>query len=300
MTRQIMPITPTELTKTSHSEVESYLKCERNHYYGYGLKLKGKRISDALARGIAGHAALAAYYGYLKTGTDLKEAKSLAFQSIYQTFTDMEVYDRAALQLEVCMLIDDYITNYGDRDLTLEVLEVEKEFQIPVGDNFFIKMIVDMIVRMPNGAGIAVWDHKFVYDFYAPDTEDLNPQLPKYLGALRSEGWNVTKAYYNEVRYRKTSGTVSDPSSKFKLTPVDISTERVIRTFQEQIIAARRIRALRSLPIDVWEQRVLRVANQMTCRSCSFKDICIEDLNGISNVLSLEFNYGTNNSDPNN
>ena len=38
------------MEKTSHSEVEAFLKCERSHYYSYGLAggLRGKKESDNL------------------------------------------------------------------------------------------------------------------------------------------------------------------------------------------------------------------------------------------------------------
>lgn len=280
----------TDLEKTSHSEVELFTKCERAHYYRYGMGITGSKVSEALARGIAGHAALADYYTNLKNGMEYADRVSSALDVVVDEIDTSETFSADVLMSELVTLLMAYFARWRARDEALEVLDVEKEFLVPVGDNFFLKMYIDLIVRMP-GVGLAVWDHKFMKDFYNPDIVDLNPQLPKYLGALTAAGYDIRRAYYNEIRYRTTKANEADSDQRFRLTSIDITRERIINTMAEQIKAARRIRALRNAGIEVWEQKVLRAANSFICSNCAFKEICALDLNNKDTTLAVQYQY---------
>lgn len=263
--------------KTSHSEVESFLTCERRHYYSYGLKLDSMKMSQALYRGIVGHEILATYYRARKEGIPHTSAVAEAFAQLIVADRTNTTHEQDICRLELAGLLTKYFKEYADCDW--EILEVEKEIKTTLPDNTVMTFIIDLIVRIP-GEGVAAIDHKFTYDFYNPDIVDLSPQLPKYLAGLLQEGYVVHKAMYNEIRYRVTADNRKNPEALFRRTHVEISRERIHNTMREQILTARRTSKYKQMSLEEWEKRVLRTANGMVCKMCPFTQICVSDLNG--------------------
>jgi CRISPR/Cas system-associated exonuclease Cas4 (RecB family) len=290
-------------TKMSHSEVESFTTCERRHYYAYGLQggLRKRTESSALVRGTIGHSLLAEYYESLKDGDEytvrLKRVGDKLQYWVSQT--DLDAYDRLNMLNELWnYILKPYFKTYLEADEELEVLAVEEIYEIPVADDFYMKVIVDMIVRMPN-VGIAVWDHKFVYNFYDAAVVDINPQLPKYLAVVRSVGIPAAGAFYNELRYRDTKENKLNRELKFERSKVAITSNRIVKTMEEQLRAAKKIHYLKSMGLEEWEKRVLRAANGMICERCPFTEICALDLNGDDKTLAITYNYVARDTDRN-
>jgi len=277
--------------KISHSEAELFDKCKRQHMYSYGYGIMGKKESDALTRGIVGHALLRDYFLGLKDGSSVEVMRKDLLAKILPTLETFELYDPTDLAQSLIKLFMDYFKVNAERDESLEILEVEKEYRIPLGDDYEAHMFIDLILRRPGVPGIEVWDHKFIYDFSDDDVKDLLPQLPRYLGALRADGYNVTRAAYHELRYRVTNESKVDPSVRFRLSPIEISQKRVETTMLEWIDLAEEIREYRKLPIEDWSVKARRTANQMNCRSCSFRMICKEELNDRDINLTLTYDY---------
>lgn len=73
MTELTVPGTDPEVAAVrntvSHSEVESWLRCDRQHFYGYsmGIQRDSEHESTSLARGTLGHEALAIWFEHLMT-----------------------------------------------------------------------------------------------------------------------------------------------------------------------------------------------------------------------------------------
>jgi hypothetical protein len=195
-------------------------------------------------------------------------------------------------------LLDRYFVRYQIEDEAMEILEVEKTYEVQVGDDFYMKIIVDLVARIP-GIGIAVMDHKFVYDFYNASVVDLAPQLPKYLAVVNSVGINAEHAFYNEIRYRTTQENKAQPYLRFSRPKVTITPTRIKTTMEEQLRAAKKVQYLRSLGLEEWEKRVLRAANSMICDRCPFQNICALDLNGQDTTLAIEYDYVRRDKDRN-
>lgn len=282
-------LAPKGAIKTSHSEIELFAKCERAHYYGYGKKLQSKKPSDALLRGSTGHECLATYYTAIKDGESVEDASNSALAKLIEFVNNADSKHRT-LYAALYDTLDAYFENYADQDSNLEILAVEQEFNIPVGPDFYIKMFVDLVVREP-GEGLVAWDHKFVWDFLKGELIGVLPQLPKYMGALQSGGIKVNKLVYNQVRYRDTKSNEANPSEKFERLDVPVNKERVIRTMQEQISAAKRIRSYRESGLENWEKSVLRAGNSIICKNCAFLDICSADMRGEDTALMEEYYY---------
>ena len=288
------------MPSVSHSEVDGYLLCRRKHYYGYGLSLQRISTSPALATGTAGHAVLEAFYKtLLKAGDTVEiqqanfEAGLLAAHEAYDTILS-EGYqdaDRRATLHDILFNEDwgyfpnEFLTRNGWKILAVEaeyslVYDEEKQSSYP--------FVVDMIVQDPSGSYVVI-DHKFVYDFYTSGQTDLQPQIPKYIGALRALNYEIAYGAYNMLRTRKLK--TPDSSSMNYFLILKPTTERVLNTFMEQLGVAAEIQALKELPIEEQGRRAYRTANKMVCQSCSFKDICSTELNGGNTELMLKTEY---------
>ena len=145
-----------------------------------------------------------------------------------------------------------------------------------------------MIVKGLEGR-IVVIDHKFVYDFYTPEQTDLQPQIPKYIGALRALEYDVAYGAYNMLRTRKVKTPTADGNNYFMI--LKPNAERVLNTFMEQLGVAAEIQALKELSLDDQNKRAYRTANKMVCQSCSFRDICSTELVGGNVELMKKTEY---------
>jgi hypothetical protein len=145
-----------------------------------------------------------------------------------------------------------------------------------------------MIVEDPEGRYVVI-DHKFVYDFYTPTQTDLQPQIPKYIGALRAMNHQIAYGAYNMVRTRKLKTPTPDSMQYFMI--LKPNTDRVLNTFMEQLGVAAEIQALKELTIEEQNKRAYRTANKMVCQSCSFRDICSTELIGGNTELMLKTEY---------
>lgn len=275
---------------TSYSEVQSYLTCERRHYYGYGLKLRGKNVSDALERGTIIHAALAVYYLARRDGMDHTSATILAYQNLNELASTSPAYDPMSLGIECMKLLSEYFAFYGDEDM--EVLEVETEYLIPITDDFSLQVRVDLIKRQA-GQVIAV-DHKVIYNFYSAKKVGIAAQLPLYLAGLRTAGMKVDGLEYNQIRHR------GNATERFQRQPIKITPQRVVRTLEEHLRASNRIASLRAKGLDEWQKVILR--NEKECDNCPFTLLCEAELNGedTRGIIAYEYEPKTRRQDMNN
>jgi len=288
----------TELSKTivapdlknSHSEIETYNRCERAHWYGYGLRIIAAKPGVQLARSTLGHSALAEYYTKLKAGLSHKESVRNAFRHLAVLLSEVEpLYPGGKLREDLTFTLDAYFRHFESEATELEVLGVEQEFFVRVNDNYSLPFVIDLIVR--TSQGIEAWDHKFVYDFFNPTLVDLSPQLPLYYAGLKLLGYPPLTVKYNELRYRVTKEAKADIASRFNRVAPTLSPSRVLITMEEHIKVGERIYYLRSLGIDEWEKKIVRAKNNTACRNCDFSKICIGELNGEprSNYIGLDY-----------
>jgi hypothetical protein len=288
------------MPSVSHSEVDSYLLCRRKHYYGYGLSLERVSTSHSLATGTAGNRVLETFYKTLlsagKTATEQLEAWDaglLAAQQEYGTIVEEGYEDAPNRALLHDMLFNDdwgYFANEYMTRAGWTILAVEAEFSLIYDEDkqSSYPFVVDMIVQDTEGRYVVI-DHKFVYDFYTPEQTDLQPQIPKYIGALRAMNYEIGYGAYNMVRTRKLKTPESSSMNYFMI--LKPNTDRVLNTFMEQLGVAAEIQALKELPLEDRGKRAYRTANKMVCQSCSFRDICSTELMGGNTELMLKTEY---------
>ena len=288
------------MPSVSHSEVDSYLLCRRKHYYGYGLSLERISTSQSLATGTAGHRVLEAFYAHIMSLSDTAQGQLKNFDLGVERAR--EVYDeiiaegyedannRATLHdmlfnEEYGYFANEFMVRNGWR-----ILAVEAEFSLTYDTDTqsTYPFVVDLIVEDPEGRFVVI-DHKFVYDFYTPEQTDLQPQIPKYIGALRAMNHEIVYGAYNMVRTRKLKTPEPDNMTYFMI--LKPNTERVLNTFTEQLGVAAEIQALKELPLEEQSKRAYRTANKMVCQSCSFRDICSTELIGGNTQLMMKTEY---------
>ena len=288
------------MPSVSHSEVDSYLLCRRKHYYGYGLSLQRVTESASLATGVAGHRILETFYKHiLGNGIDASE-QAEAFDDaldaarkeydavVEEGYTDAD--RRAALHdilfnEEYGYFAHEFFVRKGWR-----VLAVESEFNLLYDDETEASypFVVDMIVEDIEGNYVVI-DHKFVYDFYTPEQTDLQPQIPKYIGALRALGHEVSYGAYNMLRTRKLKTPTAETNNYLMI--LKPNNTRIVGTFMEQLGVAAEIQALKELPLEEQDKRAYRTANKMVCQSCSFRDLCSTELMGGNVELMKKTEY---------
>ena len=274
------------MPSVSHSEVDSYLLCRRKHYYGYTLSLQRVKESSALAMGTAGHTVLEAFYTAILEGKDFDTAVGVA----------RETADGLAIEIPAnrANIFDTLFTYYFPNEPFVkegyEILAVEKKFNLEYDEENKMQypFVVDLIVKSPEGKTIVV-DHKFVYDFYNYEATIMQPQIPKYVGALRALNHKIDYGMYNMVRTRKLKEP--DFASMCQLLDVKPEPERVKQVFTEQIAVASEIQKIKLLAPEEQSAHAYRVANKMVCQSCSFLDICRTELSGGNSKLMIQTEY---------
>lgn len=283
----------------SHSEVDSYLLCRRKHYYGYGLSLQRVSESHSLAMGTAGHRILETFYKAIGTGEDVKtQLKAFDYalgvaKDEYKTIVSEGFEEDPKKASLHDTLFDERIGYFAQEPFVknnYEILAVEADFNLLYDEDSdsHYPFVVDLIVRDPDGKMVVV-DHKFVYDFYTIEASDMQPQIPKYIGALRALGYDISHGAYNMCRTRKIKEPTAEQMHHLMLLKPNPA--RVKTTFLEQIHVADEVQALKSLPIEKQEERAYRVANKMVCQSCSFRDLCSTELIGGNVELMLRTEY---------
>jgi hypothetical protein len=288
------------MPSVSHSEVDSYLLCRRKHYYGYGLSLQRVRESDSLATGVAGHKILEAFYrAILNEGQTVEQQQEAFYKGLdaaLNTWSDLvkEGYVDGDRRAKLQDILFDREYGYFNHEFFVKkgwrVLAVEAEFNLQYDDETQAQypFVVDMIVQDPEGNYVVI-DHKFVYDFYTPEATDLQPQIPKYIGALRALGHEISYGGYNMLRTRKIKEPTPESNNYFMI--LKPNTTRITTTFMEQLGVAAEIQALKELPLEDQEKRAYRTANKMICQSCSFRDLCSTELMGGNVELMKKTEY---------
>jgi hypothetical protein len=264
------------MPSVSHSEVESYTLCRRKQYYGYALGIERATTSTSLGRGSAGHAVLEAFYNaILEAGDDPADQRAsfdYALSKAWEKYNELAKRntfdDDSHLDLKAIMF-DWYFPNEPFVRKGWQVLAVEAEFNLEYDEveHLTYPFVVDLIAYDPDG-NLVVIDHKFLFDFYSWQVSQLQPQIPKYIGALRALNYPIAYGAYNMLRTRplkvKTKNTALDRVEYMEIRPTNL---RVVRTFEEQIGVSKEIMYRKTLQIDTQEKLAYRVANNMVSNS---------------------------------
>lgn len=274
--------------KISNSEVGTYLKCERRHYYAHGLNLMPKRYGTSLTRGIIGHEALEKFYRGQIDGLSLAEAKEAMNAVIVQHI--VEGTDPIMLG-SLATLLEEYTDKYGFLD-SFKPIAVEETMGMPIAEDIEYAMRFDLLAEMRTGmfAGeIVLIDHKFVYNFWDQDALMLNAQGPKYIATMRANDIPVKRMMVNQLRWREVKSNPVRFQREW-ITPVAAEIKNVLR---EQSMASVQI-AERLKDLTEYGDTALRTMDNMTCKNCSFAMLCRVELIGEDPTLLIETDFQPN------
>lgn len=268
--------------KISHSEVQDYALCKRRHFYRYVEGIDKIDDSSALFRGTVGHFALQGYYevmAQLDSPSEQKAAHEDGVEAAFEAFKKnyrRNIDDGKHMPLEE-ILFDWYFPNEPFVNHGWQILGTEYRVSLDVDAEFTYPGTVDLIAYDRNG-NLTVVDHKFVYDFYGRAALRLNPQLPRYVGALRALNLPVSRAYYNEIRTRPM-GKQHTAKDRVTQDEIDLNDARMDATWDELSGMAHEI-IDRKTRLDTGQLKALafRTANEHTCKNCPFRLICEAEL----------------------
>jgi hypothetical protein len=260
--------------------------CERAHYYSYIVGVEPKKLPPAIYRGVVGHSALEQYYLEMKDGgspdTRLSAAKSVLQKEIARIASETpEEFEQVGLIIKLTKLIEHYADVYRQEEF--RVLEVEKDYYTPITPSIQYGVILDLLVEMTKGpyrGDLVVVDHKFVYNFKTVLDVSMDAQLPKMIKTLRDGGYVVSRAMYNQLRYRDLKNPISESVFKREWTkPKKIELDTI---WDEQKKTALELETVHSLPKEVVQSEARRTLNLLVCRSCLFQKLCRAELVGDS------------------
>lgn len=274
----------------SHSEVDSYLACERKHYYAFmdnGKGLERKQMSDALNRGILGHRALERFFGARKDGLNYLDSLETMNEFLESHAGDACNY---AVLADVTRLTNGWLGYFQERIANWKVLFVEHEFWLNIDSTIRYPFKPDLVIEEDGQAKVV--DYKFQYDFFTADEISLFPQLLKYAGALRAIGIPIKSGIYAELRYRQMKDMSG--SNIYRITPVTFNMDRMRRTWYEQVEATLRVARRKDLELAEAKNSALRTVSKATCKACSFKALCIAELQGSDGNIIRQTEYTTN------
>jgi CRISPR/Cas system-associated exonuclease Cas4 (RecB family) len=271
----------------SNSELAAWLQCERKYYYNFDLGIEPKTYGSSLARGMAGHTVLEAFYQSLvDSPADFDAADQRGNAKLNELLSEGS-YDIEVLT-DLQRLFARYFPYVREHDYHWKILAVERSFNVPLMAQFQYAMKLDVLARIGNE--IVIVDHKFVYDFYKQAAVDMMPQLPKYIATLRANGLAVDKGVYNMLRWRMKKGPMQD-NELFERITVKPHPNVLVNVMREQMLGSQQILAHRELPIEQRDKAVLRTMNKLNCQNCQFNPLCIAELHGHDITVDIQNNY---------
>lgn len=287
------PVSLDDAIVVSGSQADSWLTCERKWMFSYVFKKASVAKSRALNLGIVTHDILEVFFQAIKDGFNKEDARQLAMQKLTQLFE--EGGQSADVLTTSYMLVDRYIS-HDTIHSNSKILEVETDFFLPINSNYWYGLRLDLLVEATVGrqkGKVLLIDHKTTYDFWSPDDLLLDPQMPKYVTAVRFSGYPVHEAYLNQIRTRFDSSKIGEKSNEdlFKRSPVGITDERVASSLHHQMVASERILNMMDKPLPLIEDSCLPTQNKMVCRMCPFKGPCIKMEDGYSATGALGSDY---------
>lgn len=275
----------------SHSEVDSFLRCKRSHYYGYALGIIPNKFSRPNNIGNLGHHILETYYRLRMTGETKKDAfhGGMAELKRAKGHEDIEVIDLVGERFI------QYVGYYDDNDF--RILDVEGVHTLKLNDHITYGMTLDLLVEYtsgPNKGNIVVVDHKFKYNFETTDSLSMHVQTLKYIWALRKLGYPVKGSMLNQIRYRID---VHDTYKLFKRQPVPYTDVQLENIMQEHLYVAEEIYNTKTQPVSWYTYNAPRRLSPRECTGCYFRIPCRQELLGKDVSLTLTSMYSPERSD---
>lgn len=276
----------------SNTEINSFLYCQRKHYYSFREGLAPKGTARALNRGIVGHEAMERVYQEKQTGATKEMCLAAAYDVLNAAI--MEQVDMADDFRRLKEVIKLYVYHYWDEPFKVIGIEGQLETLFPDSIDLY-GLRYDLLVEGIDGkykGQIGIIDHKFCYDWFTDKAITMNSQMLKYAGALRNEGIDVRFAMLNQIRYRKLKEDTAENLLRRAIVP--LPGKRIKNVIKEHVKVSNKIAALSVLsPEEHFEESTMTL-DKDSCTKCAFQPLCTLELNEQSSAYTKKALYGPN------
>lgn len=273
----------------SNSEVEAFQKCQRKHWYGYGLNLSPREKNLPLRAGILGHSVLEKYYKAKRAELTHDECvhEGLSVLAAYMLHPDVEVYSI------VLKRFLEYAEHY--RHEPFRVIDVEGVYTMPLGNGIEYALTLDLLVEYTSGqykGQQVLIDHKWTSDFWSENAVNMLPQIPKYIYTLRKLGSTADFGIVSQIRYRKMKDGYT-PDKIFRRSIVKPTPERIANIIRIHEKVTSIIRQRKIFP-DLWEMDAVQTIYRQQCDNCFFRTPCEIELDGRDASYTFQTMYEQN------
>lgn len=280
----------------SNSEVTCFLSCRRMYYFAFGLELQPKEMSKALNRGNLFHYACETYWKARMEGYTHKACFDHAMDSV---FNNAETTKGIPLDhvMETSFLWKRCYEYNAELFASWTPLGVEVQQDLAMTPNLNLTIKYDLYYQDPNGKKF-ILDWKTAYDFWTVKAHDANGQMPKYIGTMRANGFEVDGGQLFEIRTRKLGKEKSaDPNNLWRMTPYYPSHAKIQTVMKQHIMASQEIEVFRrSSPENQLDRAVPVLSKYGACSLCSFTDLC-NAVNEGKQDLSVDIRVGYDRND---
>jgi PD-(D/E)XK nuclease superfamily len=290
------------MRRISNSEVATWLTCRRQYFYAFDMGIAKKHnphnLGDkvtTLQVGNLGHETLALYYQNLQFGESVEDAIQGARDHLSREMLKPTGYNRETV-VRTTQILERYWSFYAQKDHEkYEILDVEKEYDIPLTEDFNYVFRFDLLLKERGTPKIGLVDHKFKYDFFSDEAISLTGQMPKYIGALRYNKINPSFVFLNQVRAKPPAQSWTSKDF-FKRTPMTPSNAKVMNAVREQVIASQEIVEWRDLPFETKKATALRSMDSFPnpCGKCPYSLICRMEYDGGNATHVIANDFGPN------
>lgn len=272
----------------SNSEVETYLNCQKKHYYAFRKGMKAKNKGRALGFGVLGHRVWEAYYRGIMHGMKPSDAHGEATEALMNAL--MKEEHEGKFTPEAISMVTGrfaaYVEHYSPEPF--KVLGVEDTQMVEIDPDNTFAFTVDLLVEFTKGpfkGEVSPFDFKWTYNFWSDWEKKMHPQFPKYIWGLRQMGMPVQRAFIDQIRYRE------DAKDLFERYPVNCSEIMLDRIMEEHVMVANEIRALTVLDPLQHDMMTSRRLNRRECKYCDYNSICFLELNGKDPTPTWQANF---------
>lgn len=271
----------------SRSELATWQSCEMMYYFRYGLGYHPKENSDAIRLGNIGHLLLEIFFREIKEGATKEEALQ-AMQPQGLTKEDL------IATLLARKFAEDFDTSTGIP------LFVDEPLIAPVDEDNDIHegLAADLVWQYHNGV-CDVFDWKFTRRRWSRPQIEMHGQLPGYKFILNTYyGTNIKTCKY--VFFN----TGSENNISYNIQPFTPDMKECEGIIRDQIKEAVRMKARKSLPIDLMKDESTRSVDGKVCAYCAYQIPCRMDRKGndyqktLDVMFTQDTEYGYNLPDP--
>lgn len=256
----------TDRIVVSYSEIDTFRDCPLKHHLAYVQRWsKEPQPGTPLARGSLMHDVWAIHYQTIREHAawlvnDGLEFGTKAILELARTrIEESGAFDDSEDGELIQWMYEGYVAHYGV-DPQWEIIAVEHKAELPLLTSkevaaradlaerakpesvdilepvrFWVKVIIDLVVRDRRTGKLWIVDHKSAGDLEKDFDLELHDQFGIYTAALRAMGKKVLGSMYNGIRTKKLKGRAMVPDERFRrksMYRTDIELDNLILDFR--------------------------------------------------------------------